>query len=230
MLLALDTSASASAAVLEDGAVLAAAAAHDPRRHAEVLLPLVEQVLAEAGADRSALTAVAVGVGPGPFTGLRVGMVSAVTVGHALGLPVLGVCSLDALALRAHEVLGDGLPPTFAVATDARRREVYWATYRVVGEQVERTEGPGVAHPTDVAVRSAGWVGRGTRLYPEQLPVVPGAEGDDLLDPPASAVGFVAAAALAGRGSLPLLPVEPLYLRRPDAVPAPPRAPAPTAS
>ena len=169
MLLALDTSAVASAALLTTGAdggrVLAARAAHDPRRHAEVLQPMVVDVLAEAGAGRRDVTAVVVGVGPGPYTGLRVGMAAALTLGAALDVPVHGVCSLDAVARATADALGDGLPDVLGVATDARRREVYWATYATTGG-LRRTGGPDVGAAADVAGGAAHWVGRGVVLYP----------------------------------------------------------------
>ena len=105
MLLALDTATPAVTVAVADGAtVLADATAVDPRRHGELLAPAVESVLRTAGVDRRELTAIAVGTGPGPFTGLRVGLVTARTLGHALGIPVLGVCTLDVLALAFAEL------------------------------------------------------------------------------------------------------------------------------
>ncbi len=101
LLLALDTSGAAVTAALHDGArVVAGRSTLDARRHAELLAPSIEAVLAEAGAAPRDLTAVAVGVGPGPFTGLRAGVVTARVLGFALGVEVHGVCSLDALALQ----------------------------------------------------------------------------------------------------------------------------------
>jgi len=88
--------------------------------HSELLAPAITHVLADAGADRADLTAIAVGVGPGPYTGLRVGIVTARVLGAVLGIPVHGVCSLDIIA-------ADVKAPRFLVATDARRREVYYA-------------------------------------------------------------------------------------------------------
>ena len=93
------------------------------------------------------LDAIAVGNGPGPFTGLRVGLVTAVTMGHALGIPVHGVCSLDVLAVQARRPEGELL-----VATDARRKEVYVASYA----EGRRVSGPDVVKPADVAVQLIG--------------------------------------------------------------------------
>jgi tRNA threonylcarbamoyl adenosine modification protein YeaZ len=110
----------------------------DPRAHAEQLTPNVVGALADAGVGMEDLDAVVVGCGPGPFTGLRVGMASAAAFGHALGVPVHGVCSLDAIGIESD---GDIL-----VVTDARRREVYWARYR----DGVRVDGPAVNAPADV--------------------------------------------------------------------------------
>ena len=176
------------------------------RRHAEVLAGEVAVVLASAGAVPADLGAVVVGVGPGPFTGLRVGVVTAAALGDALGIPVWGVCSLDALAA--------GLGPVVAV-TDALRREVYWARYDGTGR---RTEGPEVARPALLAERlgpTDRLVGEGAHLYRDVL----GAPGRPLRDEPRvpSAAALVAAApAGLRRGGRPG-PLLPLYLRRPDA-------------
>src|SRR6478609_6422664 len=96
-------------------------------KHAEQLAPLIERALAEAGIVRQDLTAIAAGIGPGPYTGLRVGLVTARTLGFVLDLPVYGVCSLDALAVEAVET--GAVDRDFVVATDARRKEVYLARY-----------------------------------------------------------------------------------------------------
>jgi tRNA threonylcarbamoyladenosine biosynthesis protein TsaB len=215
LLLAIDTSGAVVTAAVHDGdAVLAVAQRDDARRHAELLAPLVARVLAEAGRDRTELTDVVVGVGPGPFTGLRVGLVTARVLGAALGVPVHGVCSLDALAATAPSGLAD-----FLVATDARRREVHWARYARDGAgSPRRVAGPHVALPADVPREGLPVVGRGAALYREAL----GAPVDAPLDVDAAALAGLAVRALAP-GADPadraaLLPPEPLYLRRPDAV------------
>jgi tRNA threonylcarbamoyladenosine biosynthesis protein TsaB len=124
VLLALDTATPAVTVAVADGErVLAERTTVDARRHGELLAPAIEAVLREAGVDRRDLTRIGVGVGPGPFTGLRVGLVTARTLGAVLGLEVLGVCSLDVLALGAR------LTGEYRVVTDARRREVHWAAY-----------------------------------------------------------------------------------------------------
>ncbi|EST29859.1 hypothetical protein N566_21805, partial [Streptomycetaceae bacterium MP113-05] len=124
LLLALDTATPAVTVALHDGErVLARADQVDARRHGELLLPSVDRVLREAGRKVTEVTDVVVGVGPGPYTGLRVGLATAEAFGAALGAPVHGLCTLDGIAFAA------GLDTPFVVATDARRKEVYWARY-----------------------------------------------------------------------------------------------------
>ena len=209
MLLAIDTSTSAITAALHDGAgVLLVASRVDPRGHTEHLAPLVQGLLSEAGGVPGDLTDIAVGTGPGPFTGLRVGLVTALTLGHALAIPVHGVCSLDALA----EAAPDGTAGDLLVATDARRKEVYWARYAVGTGAAHRLSAPAVARPADLPadLRSLPTAGRAPRLYPELFPHPVGP-----LDVDAGVLAGVAALRLAAGEPM---PVEPLYLRRPDAL------------
>ena len=201
MLLALDTATPAVTVALADGArLLAERTTVDARRHGELLAPAIEAVLAEAGVDRRELTTVAVGVGPGPFTGLRVGLVTARTLGAVLGIPVLGVCTLDVLAL------GAWLDGEFRVVTDARRHEVHWAAYRSTEAGPERLAGPYVAAPADAAYPGPA-VGAGAALYPDAFPGRRGPEHPRAAD----------LAAWVATG-LPTTTPDPLYLRRPDAV------------
>lgn len=182
----------------------------DARRPADVLAPTIAEVMAQAGVRARDLGAIAVGTGPGPFTGLRAGLVTARTLGVAVGVPVVGVGSLDALAGAVRDqVPHDQLPgdrlPEVVVATDARRREVYWAVY----DQGRRVLGPAVGPAASVPVEGRPVVGRGALLYPDVL----GEPASDVLDTPAWAVARLAATDLAaGRPG----PVEPQYLRRPD--------------
>jgi tRNA threonylcarbamoyl adenosine modification protein YeaZ len=210
LLLAFDTATPAVTVALHDGTdVLAELTAVDARRHGELLAPSIDSVLAKAGAGRLDLTAVAVGTGPGPYTGLRAGLVTARVLGSALGIPVHGVTTLDVIAADALAAAAD---QEFLVATDARRREVYWARYDGTGR---RLEGPAVAAPA--GIRPAGLVaGAGARLYPGVLgePVEPAY-------PAAATLARLAAGQLAA--GPPAAP-EPVYLRRPDArVPGPPK-------
>lgn len=211
LVLALDTSTPASTAALvevtADGLVgVAERRTVDPRAHGEKLAPEIAAVLAGAGVRPSGLAAIVAGVGPGPFTGLRVGLATAVSMGQALAVPTYGVCSLDGLGRAAG-------PGRVLVATDARRREIYWATY-VDGV---RELGPEVDKPAAVASRVRGLVdrvaGEGGLKYGELLGVP---VEEHLLYPPGAAL--VALAAERVREAAPSEPLTPLYLRRPDAV------------
>ncbi len=214
LLLAIDTSAAVTAAVHDGTAVLAAELVHDPRHHAELLVPMVERVLAAAGAERSQLTGVVAGRGPGPFTGLRVGLVTARTLGLALGVPVHGVGSLDALAQQVVDASLASEGETFAVATDARRKEVYWARYERRDGIAVPLDGPRVDRPAEVPLDALRVHGRGALLHADVLGVPP----DGPLDPEAGALAGVAARRLAAGDDLGS--TAPLYLRRPDAVPS----------
>jgi tRNA threonylcarbamoyl adenosine modification protein YeaZ len=215
LVLLLDTSSAAvTAGVGEvgDGSsrVLAEHALVDGKKHGEALAPLVTRCLADVGAAAADLGAVVADVGPGPFTGLRVGLVTAAAMADALGLPTYGVCSLDALATA----VADGGEP-FLVATDARRREVYWAVYGGAGE---RLTDPAVDRPAVVAGRAAALgarraVGAGARLYAEVL-------GFPLAGPDHPDVeGLLSLAAARVAAGAPSEVLTPLYLRRPDAAP-----------
>jgi tRNA threonylcarbamoyl adenosine modification protein YeaZ len=206
LILAFDTATPAVTVAVHDGSgVIAYESAVDARRHGELLAPSIARVLAKAGAQPGDLTALAAGTGPGPYTGLRVGLVTARVLGSVLGIPVDGVCTLDIIAAEArHAAAGR----EFIVATDARRREVYWARYGAAGE---RLSGPDVSLP---AVVPAGYpmAGEGPRLHAEL------AEADEIIGPryPSAAVLAELAADHLAHG-VPAGPAEALYLRRPDA-------------
>jgi tRNA threonylcarbamoyl adenosine modification protein YeaZ len=217
LLLAVDTATPAVTTALHDGArVVAESSRTDARRHGELLLPAVDRVLAEAGVKLDAVTGIVVGVGPGPYTGLRVGLVTARVLGAVLGIPVHGVCSLDIIAAAVTSAAGRD----FAVATDARRKEVYWARYAAGGRRLAGPlVGPAAAIPGAADLPVAG---AGGQLYPEAFgeviePAYPDA---------GTLCGLVAARIAAGQ---PVLPAEPLYLRRPDArEPGPPKRVTPS--
>ncbi len=201
LVLGLDTSTVAAVGIAVGGRAVARAIAPDRMRHAEQLIVLVDQACAEAGVDprvtgRDRL--IIAGVGPGPFTGLRVGIVTARTLGLALGIEVRGVCSLDVLAIQAVEL---ARPDTeFVISTDARRREVYWARYDAAGRRIGE---PDVSSPDEVPRLPT--YGPATEVYPDRLQ----AAGPELI---------LDAGVLAVAGpALPDAGLEPLYLRRPDA-------------
>lgn len=188
------------------------------RAHGELLMPSVREVLSSAGVSLHDLDAVVCGAGPGPFTGLRVGMVTAAALGDALNVPVYPVVSLDAIAYRAG---GDG---ALLVVTDARRREVYWARYdcdirsgQELGNSGIRVDGPHVGKPDELPLASVTRVAGAAEALtlPRELPVVPPRHPD-----PAA---LIALAAVALRSHAPPAPLTPLYLRRPDAVEPGPR-------
>ena len=195
-MLAIDTATPAvTAGIVADGDLLAERVSIDARAHAERITPNVLAALADAGRAMSDLDAVVVGCGPGPFTGLRVGMATAAAYGHALGIPVYGVCSLDAIG---GQTTGDTL-----VVTDARRREIYWARYR----DGVRIDGPAVSAPADVDPGDAESVAGS----PDHAALF----GLPCIEPRyPTATGLVAAVSDWSRQPAPLVP---LYLRRPDA-------------
>ncbi|HEX2904409.1 MAG TPA: tRNA (adenosine(37)-N6)-threonylcarbamoyltransferase complex dimerization subunit type 1 TsaB [Jatrophihabitans sp.] len=175
------------------------------KAHGELLAPSIEAALAEAGLTVADLDAIVVGTGPGPFTGLRVGLVTAAALADARGIPAYGVCSLDGIAAQHSGV------ESLLVATDARRHEIYWAAYRFGARLV----GPSVSKPAelpqDLVVSAA--AGAGAELYREELGL------------PLVAGGYPRVLGLAGQASERVRaravsdPLVPLYLRRPDAVP-----------
>lgn len=209
MILAFDTSSVAVTVAVHDGkAVLAERTELGAQAHGELLAPMIASVLGEAGVGVAALTEIVVGVGPGPFTGLRVGLVTARVMSAALAIPVRGVCSLDAHAAQA--VAEGAVSTPFAVATDARRKEVYLATYGLTGARIT---GPAVVLPAgvDPAVAGGPVIGEGAALYPA---VFADARGPRLVSAGCLAT-YAVARIMAGDE---LGDTTPMYLRRPDAV------------
>jgi tRNA threonylcarbamoyl adenosine modification protein YeaZ len=213
LVLVLDTSSAAVTAALAtissgaaDGRAPVEVVTVNARGHGELLAPSVQQVLATAGADVTDLDAIVVGTGPGPYTGLRVGLVTAAVMGEALGIPTYGVCSLDGYCSPAES-------GSVLVVADARRKELYWARY-VDGRRVD---GPAVARPEDVPRADADEIrGEGGFLYdfgPEPV----------LRYPASTYIAERARERVLTRA--PSEQLTPLYLRRPDAVaPGSPKA------
>jgi len=200
LVLALDTATPtlvAGVARWADGAVelLAEQAVPSGNKHAELLTPAIRAALADAGAAMGDLQAVVVGLGPGPFTGLRVGVVTAATLADARRLPALGVCSLDAIGEGARTVV-----------TDARRKEVYWAAYDATGSRVD---GPGVDRPEELTVDGPVV---GDERFAERL-------GAPVALARVTTAGLLRAAAPQLADPSSAGPLVPLYLRRPDATP-----------
>jgi len=216
LVVVVDTSTSAVTAALvrvdvdatgADGVeILAERRTVDARAHGELLAPAVGAVLAERGATPGDLGAIVAGLGPGPFTGLRVGLVTAAAMGQALSIPTYGVCSLDGIGARTEG--------TALVATDARRKEVYWAVYR----ERRRLTDPAVDPPAHIAavleelgIAATVAVGAGARLYAEALAL-------PVLDAYPAPGALAELAADRVRSKAPGEMLTPLYLRRPDAV------------
>jgi tRNA threonylcarbamoyladenosine biosynthesis protein TsaB len=196
LVLALDTSTVVNVGLARGDEVLATATVADQMAHAEQLMPLVSECVDAAGIGMADLDQLIVGLGPGPFTGLRVGVVTARVLSYALGLELRGVCSLDVLAAQFVEA-GQG---EFVVATDARRREVYWARYSPLGVRLGQ---PRMSRPSDVPPLPV--IGPAADLYADRLQTVPGPRS---MDP-----GVLATSG----ATLPDAGHEPLYLRHPDA-------------
>lgn len=205
--LGIDTSHVVAVGVALDGEPVARVVVHDTRAHAEELMPSVLRACADAGVALTGIDEFAVGMGPGPFTGLRVGIATAWTLAHASGRPVHGVCSLDVIACQWTLA---GAPDSFVVASDARRKELYWARYTADGTRVE---GPAVSAPESLpALPAAGSV---PEAFRDRVTVT----GPTSLDP-----GVLAArwADLDPAGN------EPYYLRAADAtVPGRPKSALP---
>lgn len=202
LVLGVDTSTQVRVGLSDGNQVLARKTYDDPRQHVEQLAPVLSAMITDAGFAVSELTGIVVGVGPGPFTGLRVGIATARILGSVLGIDVRGVCSLDVLAAQWRRT--DPPQGDFVIATDARRKEVYWARYDASGTRID---GPAVGSP-------------------DQLPELPVAGPAGLAHRGLTAAGPVrldgGVLALVGPG-LPDAGIEPLYLRSPDAAPPGPR-------
>ena len=175
--------------------VLAERAVPSGTKHAELLTPAIAGALADAGLAMADVEVVVTGLGPGPFTGLRVGVVTAAALADARGLPVVGVCSLDAV--------GSG---ERTVVTDARRKEVYWAAYDTAGARVD---GPGVVRPEEMD-RSGPFVG--DPAFADRL-------GAPVERADVTTAGLLRAAGPQLADPSSAAPLLPLYLRRPDATP-----------
>ncbi|MDA2812468.1 tRNA (adenosine(37)-N6)-threonylcarbamoyltransferase complex dimerization subunit type 1 TsaB [Nocardiopsis sp. RSe5-2] len=191
---------------------VAASSSVDARRHGELLAPAIRDVVAEAGARLGDIARIAVGVGPGPYTGLRVGLATALSLADALGVPCHGIPTLDAIAYAS------GRTGPFIAASDARRKEVFWARY---ADASTRTGEIAVDRPAEVDTGGLPVIGHGAAMYPDAL----GGGGADAagdpsafepLHPSASALGELALRRLLAGEELDA--PRPLYLRRPDAV------------
>ena len=202
MILAIDSAlATAVAVVTDDGTVLAECNNADTRGHAEAVGRLIVEAMSVAGITAADVTAVAAGMGPGPFTGLRVGIAAARAFAVGRGIPIIGVASHEAIALE----LSPAANSTLVVTTDARRRELAWSVFSGVDALgiPALVAGPSLAG-ADAIDAALGEHSTARRVLADAVP--------------AGALGRIAAlrrAAGLSAGSL-----EPLYLRPPDAIPS----------
>lgn len=201
--LVIDTASGINVGLSADGVCVDARTDPDSRRHVERLQPMIDGLLAAHDLRPGDLSRIGVGVGPGPFTGLRIGIATARTLGLVAGVPVRGFVTLDAVALG---IRAEAAPTEeFVVVIDARRKELYWATYTPDGH---RTSGPTVGAPARVPELPVG--GPGVRVYPDVF-----AQRTVLGDP---TTGHLDAALVAAHlDELPDEGLEPQYLRSPDA-------------
>ncbi|MDT0329057.1 tRNA (adenosine(37)-N6)-threonylcarbamoyltransferase complex dimerization subunit type 1 TsaB [Nocardiopsis lambiniae] len=211
LLLAFDTATPAvTAAIGESGAdgsftPRASASSVDARRHGELLSPTIRSLTEEAGVALADLGAIAVGIGPGPYTGLRVGLATAHALADALGIACHGVATLDALAFATKR---NG---PFVAMTDARRKEVFWARY---DDHLTRVGEVAVERPADLHTGGLPLVGDGARMYADVFGEA--ASAPEPVYPDATAMAELALYRLHRGETLP--EPTPLYLRRPDAV------------
>ena len=204
LILAVDTATVVTVGLARGRTYLGGQVVDDRLAQVEQLMPTIARVVDEAGVTLGEVDEIVVGLGPGPFTGLRVGVVTAQVLAATLGTRLHGICSLDVIAAEHAAGSGNGSGDEFLVATDARRKEVYWARYAADGT---RLDGPEVGRPDQLPELSA--VGPGVDLYPA---LARSATGPRRVDPRSLAVH---GPGLSDAGS------TPLYLRRPDAaVPA----------
>jgi tRNA threonylcarbamoyladenosine biosynthesis protein TsaB len=225
LLLALDTStAQVSVAFGDGGTVLGSVQLAGGRRHAEQLAPAIEHLRDQCRVRLDQLAAIAVGIGPGLFTGLRVGVTTAKVMAQALRIPVVGVPSLDLVAspLRHTE-------RTIVAVLDARRREVFAARYRPVPGGVQRVSEYAVHAPAelvadlvaDAAELPHGLLlaGDGLARFPQEFAALDHAElaGPEFASPSVAALVALATARAEREEFEPATELRPLYLRQSDA-------------
>ena len=200
--------------------LLASAHTVRPRRHAESLTPQIEFIAAQAGVSLGDVGAIAVDIGPGLFTGLRVGITTAMSLAFALDVPMLVSTSLD---LLAKAIIQPGVEVIALV--DARRGEVFHASYELVDGEAVPTSEPAVALPDDLAetmradIRPRLMVGDGARAHADVFATVPSSRiASPNFDMPSASVLVSSVRGRADRGDfMAISDVAPLYLREPDA-------------
>lgn len=190
------------------------------RRHAETLVPGIQFLCQQARIELDEIGAVAVDVGPGLFTGLRVGLATAKAIAHARRIPMVGISSLDLAAFPAR--FSDRLVVSMI---DARRGEVFYATYRRVPGGIQRVSEPHVDQPADIVDQLVAQgeecllVGDGAQRYAEVFEAVSGVEigKEGFRHPTAGSLVELAHARALREEFVTIGEIEPMYLRAPDA-------------
>ena len=220
--LALDTATPAASAALVDGTrVVAECLLHGQKNHSERLLQIIDCLFEISGTGRDAIELIAVSVGPGSFTGLRVGISTAQGLAFALGRPLAGIPTLEVLAAQA--VCGDML---LSPLIDARRQQVYAALYRRCGDALEQVRAPQALDPltwVENLPGAAALIGSGAAVYHEQIRSAALAKGCIMFSeylgiPRASTVAMLAQAQYKKGGAGAPELVRALYVRPPDAL------------
>jgi tRNA threonylcarbamoyladenosine biosynthesis protein TsaB len=186
------------------------------RSHADLILPMIDEVLVESGMTLTQIDGLAFGRGPGSFTGVRIGVSVIQGLSLARKLPVVGVSNLAAVAQRAVDARQLAVDSTILVCMDARMRDVYWARYRVRPDRLVELQGEErVSAPTDVGADAslACGVGTGWRAYPEMRSACPSLPLDDDLLPRALEVARLARPAFAAGRATDAAHAQPVYLR-----------------
>jgi len=225
--LSIDTSTHRASVVLwEDGTCLAREYNVDPARHAEALIGLIDRALATAGWNKTQIDLIASCVGPGSFTGLRVGLATAKGIALALDRPIIGVGSLEAMAAAAFAGPWDSASAEGAAVVallDARKEEVFWAAYAADGAKLAgpghlRLEGIGAVWEL-LAERRIMVVGEVAAQVDRTTPAIEIHRSLETDLPDAAVVARVAAARLEREGRDDLDALEPIYVRPPDITP-----------
>ena len=215
--LGIDTSQKrAAVALTADGETLASRASQGPKTHSETLLVIMSDVLGEARISIEDVGLIAVGLGPGAWTGLRTGVTTAKSLAYALSIPIVGIVSLEAIAAGAAQEKG-----RLAVVIDARRGEVYCAIFETDGDGNVRGLGNiFTASPERIGSLVPGdctLVGGGTLLLPEEILHERRVLSEEFGDIDASVLCRLGAERFGRQGGDEPASIVPIYVRKSDA-------------
>jgi tRNA threonylcarbamoyladenosine biosynthesis protein TsaB len=167
-LLAIDTATECCSAALWVNGKSYHRSSIQPRKHAELILPFIDDLLTEAKINKSDIQGLVVGQGPGAFTGVRIAVGVAQGIALALDIPVVAVSNLQTLAFTAYQQLNTQQPRTILVATDARMNEVYSAKYTIQGNNIKQLSKEKVSNASEVDLSAIdAYIGSGFHVYPE---------------------------------------------------------------